>query len=285
MLYSFFIHPFADFLFLKRALVLCIILSFGCAPVGVFLVLRRMTLLGDALSHAILPGVAGGFLIFGLSLIGMLTGGLFAGFLIALAAGWVTRNTSLKEDASFTGFYLVSLALGVLLVSMKGTNVDLMHVLFGNILAIDAQALALGAIITTLTLMFFAIFYRPLLLECFDPTFLQVMGQKTTHYSTLFLLFVVLNLVSAFQSLGTLMALGMVMLPAITAKLWTKTMGHYLIFSSLLCVICSYLGLLFSYHLNVPSGPAIILFLGAFYFFSLIFGREGGFLKRSTFFK
>ena len=135
------IAPFTEFEFMRRALAAVIALSLGAAPIGVFLMLRRMSLVGDAMAHAILPGAAIGFLVSGLNLFAMTTGGLIAGFAVAILAGLVARNTELKEDASLATFYLVSLALGVTIVSVKGTNIDLLHVLFGNILAMDNQTL------------------------------------------------------------------------------------------------------------------------------------------------
>ena len=130
-------QPFADYGFMRRALAGCLTLSAGAAPLGTILLLRRMSLVGDAMSHAILPGAALGYLFFGLSLTAMTLGGLLAGVLVALLSGVVTRHTALREDASFAGFYLISLALGVLLISLRGSNVDLLHVLFGSVLALD----------------------------------------------------------------------------------------------------------------------------------------------------
>ncbi|MGB3036231.1 MAG: metal ABC transporter permease, partial [Methyloceanibacter sp.] len=166
------IDPFVEFAFMRRALVGCFALSLGAPPVGVFLVLRRLSLMGDAMSHAILPGAAIGFLVAGLSVPAMSLGGFIAGIAVVLLAGLVTRSTILREDASLAAFYLVSLALGVLIVSMKGSSIDLLHVLFGTVLALDDTALILIAAIATLTMATLALIYRPLVLECFDPGFL-----------------------------------------------------------------------------------------------------------------
>ncbi len=132
MIWHTFFQPFIEFGFMRRALVVCLALSLSTTMLGVFLLLRRMSLMGDALSHAILPGVAvGGYLLSGMSLLAMTLGGFIAGIVVALVAGWVSRRTPLKEDASFAGFYLGSLALGVTLVSLRGSSVDLLHLLFG----------------------------------------------------------------------------------------------------------------------------------------------------------
>src|SRR6201986_3746385 len=145
MIYDALIAPFIDFEFMRRALAAVVALSLGAAPIGGFLVLRRMSLVGDAMAHAILPGAAVGFLLSGLNLFAMTAGGLIAGFAVAILAGVVSRTTDLKEDASLATFYLASLALGVTIVSIKGTNVDLLHVLFGNILAMDNETLLMVA--------------------------------------------------------------------------------------------------------------------------------------------
>jgi zinc/manganese transport system permease protein len=161
-------QPFIEFSFMRRALVGCLALSLGAPPIGVFLMLRRMSLMGDAMSHAILPGAAIGYLLAGLSLFAMSLGGFAAGLAVALSAGLIARSTVLREDASLAAFYLVSLALGVLIVSVRGSNIDLLHVLFGTVLALDDQALLLVASISTLSLLVLAVIYRPLVLECFD---------------------------------------------------------------------------------------------------------------------
>src|ERR1700731_3200717 len=135
MIYDALIAPFIEFEFMRRALAAVVALSLGAAPIGVFLMLRRMSLVGDAMAHAILPGAAVGFPVSGLNLFAMTAGGLVAGIVVALAAGLVARATELKEDASLATFYLVSLALGVMIISLKGTSVDLLHVLFWNVLA------------------------------------------------------------------------------------------------------------------------------------------------------
>src|SRR5437016_10548127 len=127
MIYDYLISPFIEFAFMRRALVGTLALALGAGPVGVFLMLRRMSLVGDAMSHAILPGAAIGFLLSGLSLFAMTAGGLIAGFVVAVLAGLVARTTELKEDASLAAFFLLSLAVGVTIVSTRGTNVDLLH--------------------------------------------------------------------------------------------------------------------------------------------------------------
>lgn len=281
--YELFIHPFIAYGFLLRAFVACFILSLGAAPVGVLLILRRMSLIGDAMSHAIMPGAAIGFLIAGsLSLIAMGIGGLVAGLIVVVLSSLVSQHTLLKEDATFASFYLFSLATGVLIISLRGSNVDLMHVLFGTILAIDANALYLVASITTFTLLMFAVIYRALITESFDPVFLRSVGGKGNVYHIIFMMVVVINLVSGFEALGTLMAVGMIILPAVTALLWATTLPVIIVLAMADAIVASYFGLIISFYYGFASGPTIILVLCLTYFMSLmvIFGFKG--LKKTT---
>ncbi len=273
---SIFVAPFVDYGFMRRALIACLALALGSAPVGVLLMLRRMSLMGDAMSHAILPGAAVGFLIAGgLSLPAMGLGGLIAGLSIALLSGLISRTTALREDASFASFYLTSLALGVLIVSLRGSNIDLLHVLFGTILAIDAPALYLVGGISSLTIITLAIVYRPLVAECFDPGFLRSVGGRGSLYHFLFLLLVVLNLVASFEALGTLMAVGLMMLPAAVARLWAQTLPMMFAIAALTAALSGYLGLVASFHFAVASGPTIILTASCIYGVSLLLSPSG----------
>jgi zinc/manganese transport system permease protein len=275
-----FLTPFQDFLFMRHALVACLALALGCAPLGVLLVLRRMSLVGDALSHAVLPGAAVGFLVSGLSLYAMTVGGLVAGLAVALLAGAVTRATVLREDASFAALYLISLAAGVLIVSLRGNSIDLMHVLFGTILAVDDAALILVAVITTATLLILALIYRPLIVECFDPGFLRSVGGRGAAMHFIFLVLVVLNLVAGFRALGTLMAVGLMMVPAVSARFWAREVWSTALVAVFIAMLAGYAGLLLSFHVDLPSGPAIILTAGLCYVFSVVFGVHGGIYGR-----
>ncbi|MEM1075726.1 MAG: metal ABC transporter permease [Pseudomonadota bacterium] len=281
MIWDAIIAPFAEFGFMRRALLGCIAISIGSTPVGVFLMLRRMSLTGDAMAHAILPGAAIGFLVSGLSLGAMTIGGLVAGMVVAVASGLVSRMTALKEDASLAAFYLISLALGVLIVSTRGSNVDLMHVLFGTVLALDNAALILLCSIASLSLVTLAVIFRPLVLECADPQFLRSVSKLSAVTHFLFLSLVVMNLVAGFHALGTLMAVGIMILPAAAARFWTAGIGGLVAVSALVAILSSISGLLLSYHFSLPSGPAIILVAGIFYGMSVFLGPVGGLIAQA----
>jgi zinc/manganese transport system permease protein len=206
----------------------------------------------------------------------MSLGGFAAGLAVALTAGLVARSTVLREDASLAAFYLVSLALGVMIISIKGSNIDLLHVLFGTVLALDDAAIILLASIATVSLAVLAIIYRPLALECFDPQFLRSASVWSSPTHLIFLVLVVLNLVAGFQALGTLMAVGIMLLPAISARFWAEDVSGMIVVAVLLAFAASLSGLLLSYYANVPTGPAIILLCGVFYLLSIVLGTRRG---------
>ncbi|MBP9906487.1 MAG: metal ABC transporter permease [Rhodoferax sp.] len=269
------VGPFAEFAFMRRALVATVALSMSAAPLGVFLSLRRMSLLGDALSHAVLPGVAIGFMLAGLSLGAMAAGGVVAGLLVAALAGMISRATPLKEDASLAALYLMALALGVTLISRQGSQLDLLHILFGSALGVDEAGLLLVASVATISLLALAAMYRGLVLETFDPIYLSATGHRGWVWQQGFLMLVVINLVAGFQTLGTLMAVGLMMLPAVSARLWHDRLGAQLVNASAQAMLASGAGLLLSYHLDTPSGPTIIACAGLFYLLSLLVSPMG----------
>ena len=272
---SLLIEPFVQYPFMARALAACVILCVGATPLGIFMTLRRMTLVGDAMSHAILPGVAIAFLSFGLSVWGMTLGGFLFGILVAVVAAGLVRTTQLAEDASFTLIYLMSLAGGMILISTGGSSVDLLHILFGNILAIDRAALALVAAIACITVITLSMIYRGLVIECFDPEFLKSATRGRGIISPIFFVLLVVNLVASFQALGTLMALGLMILPAIATRFWTRKIDKAMPIGVAIAMLGAYVGLLISYYNKLPSGPTVVLFIGVITVISALLGRHG----------
>ncbi|MCO6050974.1 zinc ABC transporter permease AztB [Mesorhizobium sp. RP14(2022)] len=274
-LYDIIFAPFIEFGFMQRALGGALLLCLSACPVGVFLMLRRMSLAGDAMAHAILPGAAAGFLLYGLEIVPMTVGGLVAGVVVALGAAAVSRLTVLKEDASMAAFYLISLALGVLIVSLRGSPIDLMHVLFGTVLALNDEALGLIGGITAVTLAGLFVFWRALIAECLDPLFLRSVSKLGPPVHFVFLGLVVLNLVGGFQALGTLLSVGLMMLPAAAARFWTGQVISMCVVATLVGAASVISGLLLSFHLSLPSGPSIILSAGVVYLLSVLVGPRG----------
>ena len=269
------IEPFMAFGFMRRALVATLAVSLAAGPLGTVLILRRMSMTGDAMSHAVLPGVAVGFLLAGMSLPIMSLGGVITGLAVALAAGLVTRFTRSAEDASFASFYLIALAVGVVLVSLKGNNVDLLGLLFGSILGIDRESLILISVLVSVALLVLAVIWRPLILDCFDTQFLAAMGGRGGLWHGIYLTLLVLVLVASFQTLGTLMSIGLMMLPATAARFWSQSLGVIVPVASLLAMVSGLIGLVISINSGLPAGPSIILVAGGVYCLSLLFGRYG----------
>lgn len=280
LLTELFVAPVSDYGFMRRALIAGLALSLAAPPLGVFLMLRGLSLIGDAISHAILPGVALGFLLAGFSLPMMSLGGVLSGLLVAGLAGSVSQMTGHREDSAMASFHLISLAGGVMLVSLGGSSVDLTHVLFGSILAVDSTALILIAAISSVTVLLLALLFRVLVMESLDPLFLRSQGIRSGLVHGVFLGLVVLNLTAGFQTLGTLMAVGLMMLPATTARFWSKRLEGLVGIAIVLAMLASTGGLLLSYHLSQPSGPSIILLAGVGYVLSALFGRHHSLLAR-----
>ena len=265
-----------DYAFMKRALAATSILSFSVAPVGAFLVLRRLSLAGEAMAHAVVPGIVIGFVIAGLSVFSMIVGGLIAGVSVAVFTTLLARATIIREDASLASLYLVALALGIFILSAAGSAVPLKSFLFGSILGIDDETLMLIGATATITLVSFAIILRPLIVSTIDPVFFESQSRRAGVVGQWFMFLVVLNLIGAFKALGTLMAVGLMILPATAARYWTSTITSYLVLTFALALASSWAGLIISYYApNVPSGPAIVLVAGGIFVFSLLFGPLG----------
>ena len=257
---------------MRRALAGCLALSVAAPPLGVFLVIRRMSLMSDVLQHGVLPGIALGAAIGGLSVWAMGLGGIASGLVVALLAGWLARRTGGGEDSQLAGLYLIALAAGVALVSAQ-RGVDLTHLLFGSVLAVDDPALLAMAGAASITLPMLALIWRPLVLNSLDP------GFDGGFWHACFLTLVVLCVVAGFAALGTLMSVGLMMLPAVAARHWSGSLSGQVSAAVALAVVSSVAGLLVSYHVEIPAGPAIVLTAGALWGMSLLAGPRQGVLR------
>ncbi len=264
------LEPFFAFGFMRVALVACVALALANAPVGVLLLQRRMTLTADVLSHAVMPGAALGFLLAGYSVFALSLGGIGAALLVAALAAVAMRYGRERGEATLAVFYLLSLAAGVLLVSLHGSNIDLMHVLFGTVLAVDMRALTFIALVASVSLLGIAAIWRPLAVESFDPLFLRAVGGGGPVFRGAFVALLVLCLVAGVQAFGTLLAVGPILLPAVAARCWSREPRSQIVLASVFGALAGAAGLLASFHLNLPSGPAIVLAGGALYGVSVV---------------
>ena len=265
-----------EYALMVRALVATTVMSFAIAPVGAFLVLRRLSLAGEAMAHAIVPGIVIAFAVVGLSVSSMVAGGLIAGIAVAALTSLLARMTIIREDASLASLYLIALALGIFILSAAGSAVPLKSFLFGSILGINNETLVLIGGTTTITLVSFAFILRPLIANTIDPLFYESQTKYSGFAAHWFMFLVVLNLLGAFKALGTLMAVGLMILPATAARYWASTITSYLLMTFVFALLSCWIGLMVSFYLpNVPSGPAIVLVAAVFFLISLILAPQG----------
>lgn len=265
-----------SYAFMRRAFVATTVLSASVAPVGAFLVLRRLSLAGEAMAHAITPGIVIGFVTAGLSVMSLLVGGLVAGVGVAILTALLARKTILRSDASLASLYLIALAVGIFILSAAGSAVPLKSFLFGSILGIDDASLILVGGVATVTLVSFAVLLRPLIVSTCDPIFFETQTRRPWLVEQGFMLLLVLNLLAAFKTLGTLMAVGLMILPATAARYWASTITAQLVLGFVFALSSCWIGLSLSYVFpETPSGPAIVLVAGGFFLVSAILGPLG----------
>jgi zinc/manganese transport system permease protein len=273
------IAPFAEYDFMRRALAGGVALALGAAPLGVFLVLRRMSLVGDAIAHAILPGAALATLLFGATTLSLSLGAFGAAIVVFVGAGLMARFGKTPEDAGLAVFYLAALALGGVLAS-RGDGMDLERLLFGSPLGLDAGALLLAAGAASASLLGLAIIARPLAYDTADPDFLGDFGRAGATAHLVFLALVAINLVAGFHALGALLSVGLMILPGVAARFWATTMTGALVAALVTGVAGVVLGLLASFHADIAAGPAITAMLVLLTVASGLAGPQGGVLGR-----
>ncbi len=296
MIDEFFFAPFIALVvepfglgFMRRALAGCIALSLAGPPLGVLLVLRRMSLTSEVLQHGVLPGVAlgavlgawlmGGVAYDGAALWFMGAGGFLAGLAVVLLAGVLARATGGREDSQLAGLYLLALAAGVAIISAT-RGVDLMHLLFGSVLAVDRPGLLLMAGAASVAVLGLAVVWRPLVVESFDPDFLRAMGGRGGVWHLAFMALVVLCVVAGFTALGTLMSVGLMMVPAVAARHFSARLAGQVRAAVVVAVLASFAGLLLSFHTDLPAGPAIVLAAGVQWLAGLLLGPHASLRAR-----
>jgi len=286
--------PFLQSDAMKRALAASLAVSIAGAPLGVMLIIRRMALAGDVLTHTLLPGVAVAFLLAGETPVVMIVGGTLSGLIAVYLSMLVSRSTLIREDTSLATFYVLSLAIGVLLLSYgyhDGEDAhghaaggheaeELLHILFGNVLEIDRLTILTIATIASGSLIVLAFIYRLLVLESFDPVFLRSVGGPGALVHLLFMTLVVLNLIAGAVTIGTMMSIGLMTVPGAAARMWTQNLGSIITVAVAVGVVSSFVGLVSAHHTGLPPGPMIILIAGLCFVFSLLFGRQNGLIQR-----
>ncbi|HDD7388283.1 TPA: metal ABC transporter permease [Staphylococcus aureus] len=273
-----FVEHLFTYQFLNRALITSIIVGIVCGTVGSLIVLRGLSLMGDAMSHAVLPGVALSFL-FGIP---MFIGALITGMIASIFIGYITSSSKTKPDAAIGISFTAFLASGIIIISLINTTTDLYHILFGNLLAITNSAFLTTIVIGSIVLILIIIFYRPLMISTFDPTFSRMSGLNTTllHYFVMLLLSLVT--VASIQTVGIILVVALLITPASTAFLISKKLYSMMIIASLISVISSIVGLYYSYIYNIPSGATIVLCTFIIYIITLFFTKFTNRKKRGS---
>jgi len=256
--------------FMQRGLLASVIVGILCAIMGTYVVLRGMAFLGDAMAHAILPGVAIAYLLHG----NLLVGALVASIIIALSIGYFSRQGAIKEDTAIGILFAAALALGVALISTIQTYaVDLSHILFGNVLGVSPFDLGLTAGLGLLILLTVVLLYKPFLIISFDPILAATLRLPAELLRNLMLVLLALTVVVSLQTVGVGLAAAMLVTPAATAYLLTRRLAPMMIVSAVLGALSSVVGLYISYYFNIVSGSAIVLTTTTFFLLAFLWKR------------
>ena len=267
-----FLSALGQYNFLQTALITAILVGIMSGVIGSFIILRGLSLMGDAISHAVLPGVAVAYMLG----INLLFGASIFGILAAMLIGYVASHSKLKNDTAigivFSAFY----ALGFILISLAESSSNLHHILFGNVLAVSDNDLITTTCVLIAVILFVVIFYKELLVTSFDETFAQTYGLKTqmVHYALMLMLTLVT--VSSLQTVGIILVVAMLITPAATAFLWTNKLHWMLVDSAIFGALAALIGLFLSYTFNWASGPAIVLVAAFIFGVSFIFSPKQG---------
>lgn len=272
-------EPFQN-VFMQRALVTGALIGFANGFLGAFVVLRRLALMADSLSHSLLPGLAVGMMLFGLAPSGLFVGALFAALFVALGAQLIARGSRIKEDTALGILYTIAFSAGVVLLAFVPVRVSLMHYLFGNILGVSNQDLWVAYGISLVVIPLLVALQRPLLLTLFDPSVALSQGIRVNALNLVLMLSLVLTMIASLQAIGVILLLGLLIAPAATIYLLCDSYPAMVWGGGVLGMTGSCLGLFLSYWLNVPSGACIVLVLGCFFCLAYIFSPRYGLIFR-----
>jgi len=271
-----FIHALTEYDFLQKALVTSVMVGIICGVIGCFIILRGMSLMGDAISHAVLPGVAISYLLG----INFFIGAVATGLLTALGIGFVSQNSRIKNDTAIGILFTSAFALGIILISFLRSSSDLYHILFGNVLAVRPSDMWMTLAIGLLVLAAIFLFYKELLVTSFDPTMAAAYGLSTRLIHYLLMTMLTLVTVASLQTVGIILVVAMLITPAATAYLLTNRLSRMIFLSAGLGTISSVIGLYFSFTYNLSSGASIVLVATALFTLVFIFSPRHGLLRK-----
>ncbi len=262
--------------FMQRALIACALIGFTNGFLGSFVVLRRLALMADALSHSLLPGLAIAAIVVGLNPGGLLIGGLLAAIFVALGGHMIARSSRVKDETAIASLYIIAFAIGIAIIKYARVKVSLDHFLFGNILGIADSDLWTSYAVSAVVLLTLIALHRPLLLAIFEPSVAQTQGIRVGWLLGLLIVLIVLTMVSSLQAVGVLLSLGLMILPAATIYLVSDSYASISWGGGLLGMTGAIAGLLLSFWANIPSGPAIVLVLGTVFLAAYLFSPKYG---------
>ncbi|WP_432357970.1 metal ABC transporter permease [Sporosarcina sp. UB5] len=273
-----FLHDLQTYAFLQKALVTSIMVGIICGVIGSFIILRGMALMGDAIAHAVLPGVAISYMIG----INYFYGAVFTGILTSFGIGAITQNSRIKSDSSIGIVFSAFFALGIILITQAKSATDLTQILFGNVLAVRTSDMWLTLGIGSLVILVVIIFYKELLVSSFDETMAAAYGLNVRfiHYAIMFLLTLVT--VASLQTVGVILVVSMLITPASTAYLLTNRLSIMVLLAAIFGALSAVIGLYFSFEYNMPSGPVIALVTTAFFVLAFLFSPKQGIVFRKV---
>lgn len=275
-LLDFFLQPFT-FSFMQRGLGAAVIVGVVCAVVGVYVVLRGMAFFGDALAHAVLPGVALGYLVSGGGRGTLFWWALGAAVLVALAVGRISKRAEIREDTAIGILFASMFALGIALIStVRSYTVDLSHFLFGDVLGVSPGDLLLTAVFGALVLVFIFLFYKEFMLLSFDPVLAATLRIPAGLLNNLLLVLMALTVSVAMQTVGVALMVAMLVTPAATASLLTRRLWPMMVVSAGIGAFSALTGLYLSYYLNIVSGSAIVLTATLLFLLAFLFAPRSG---------
>ncbi|MGO2261695.1 MAG: metal ABC transporter permease subunit [Lactococcus lactis] len=273
-----FINGLYEFHFLQNYLVTAVVIGIVSGAVGCFIILRGMSLMGDAISHAVLPGVAISYILG----INFFVGAIIFGLLSSIIITFIKNNSIIKGDTAIGITFSSFLALGVILIGVANSSTDLFHILFGNILAVQDIDKWLTMGVSGIVLIVIILFFKELLITSFDPLMARAIGMKVNFYHYLLMVLLTLVSVTAMQSVGTILIVAMLITPAATAYLYTNSLRKMIILSSSLGAVSSVLGLFIGYSFNIAVGSSIVITSAIIFAISFLVSPKQNFIKKKV---